>query len=450
MAKPLLDVEKIEARQEAIRELAPLIDWRQHYQARGRLAKERATYRSRLTEWAKASGTIAEGKLFDVLVPVFPFIAVPLLVIFLLGFLTGLQYLLIISVPLAMVGSRVRRVNQAIRQVGELHEMLRAYAQLLQSIEGQQFHSKLLVETQEQLKSGEKPAGQAFKELTGILEMLDNRANPFVGIGLNALMLWDFKYIRQLQQWQRKHGPHLNRWWYAVGVLDALSSLANFSFNHPNFVFPQLEKGEFRFSAENLGHPLIPTLKRINNTFALAQGQKLVILTGANMAGKSTFLRTVGVNLVLAQTGAPVCASGFSLRPVPLFTSMRTTDSLQQEASYFFAELSRLKTMVEKLEAGGELFIILDEILKGTNSKDKENGSKALLRKLVRTNAAGLVATHDLGLCELENEFPATITNQCFEVEMANGQLTFDYRLRNGVCQNMNASYLLKSMGITD
>jgi len=197
-----------------------------------------------------------------------------------------------------------------------------------------------------------------------------------------------------------------------------------------------------------LGHPLLHPEKRVCNDMKLDHWSQVLIVTGANMAGKSTFLRTVGVNLVLAKTGAPVCATSMKVTPVDLYTNMRTTDSLLKDESYFFAELRRIKTVLDKLKDGERFFIILDEMLKGTNSVDKLNGSKELVRKLVHFQAVSLIATHDLKLSEMEKEFPDQVSNKCFEIRIENDELVFDYKLSDGITQTMNATFLMKKMGI--
>jgi len=201
--------------------------------------------------------------------------------------------------------------------------------------------------------------------------------------------------------------------------------------------------------SENCGHPLLKVATRVDNPVFFDGYKQFIIVTGANMAGKSTYLRTVAVNYILAMTGAPVCAAGFQFTPAGVFTSLRTSDDLLQSESYFFAELKRLKNIIDKLQAGEKLFIVLDEILKGTNSRDKQEGSKALLRQLIRYDAAGLIATHDLSLGDLINDYPENIRNKRFEVEIVNDELVFDYRLKEGISQNLNASFLMKKMGIT-
>ncbi len=198
-----------------------------------------------------------------------------------------------------------------------------------------------------------------------------------------------------------------------------------------------------------MGHPLIPKKVRIDNDVLFPSKKQFYVITGANMAGKSTYLRTVGVNLVLALSGAPVCAKQFKTSILQPFTSIKTSDSLSNNESYFYAELLRLQRIIEALKTGESYFIILDEILKGTNSKDKEQGSKALVKKLISLNAGGIIATHDLQLAELRKSFPENVKTACFEVDIENDQLVFDYKLREGVSRNLNATFLMEQMGIS-
>jgi DNA mismatch repair ATPase MutS len=231
-----------------------------------------------------------------------------------------------------------------------------------------------------------------------------------------------------------------------VSEFDAYNSMANFSFNHPTYVVPNLvTDAKSTIQAEALGHPLLLASKRIDNDLTM-NTEDFLIITGANMAGKSTFLRTVALNIVMANCGMSVCAKSFTYKPIKLISSMRTSDSLQNDESYFFSELKRLKFIVDEIKTD-TYFIILDEILKGTNSKDKAEGSKKFVERLVASNSTGLIATHDLSLCVLENELPQ-ITNHYFDAEIVDNELYFDYTFKDGVCQNMNASFLLKKMEI--
>jgi DNA mismatch repair ATPase MutS len=231
---------------------------------------------------------------------------------------------------------------------------------------------------------------------------------------------------------------------------DALCSLANFHFNHPESVFPSIAEDGILLRARGMGHPLIPTRTRVDNPADITGWRHFTIITGANMAGKSTYLRTVGVNLVLAMAGSAVIAVEMTFCPAQLITSIRTRDSLQKNESYFYAELKRLKQIIDRLSQGQKLIILLDEILKGTNSRDKQSGSRALLEKLLHHDASGIIATHDLALGEMEKDHPGNIINKSFEVVIENDLLVFDYKLKEGIARQMNATFLMKKMGITD
>jgi DNA mismatch repair ATPase MutS len=233
-----------------------------------------------------------------------------------------------------------------------------------------------------------------------------------------------------------------------IAETDALVSLGNLAYNQPGYVFPDVHSGGFIFHAERMGHPLLPPGKRVCNDLSLNGWSKVLVITGANMAGKSTFLRTVGVNLLLARLGAPVCAGRMIFTPVKVYTNMRTTDSLLKDESYFFAELKRTKAILDRLEGGERILVILDEMLKGTNSADKLSGSKALIARLLQLRAVALIATHDLKLSEMEVEYPQMVFNKCFEIKLEENDMVFDYLLRDGVTQTMNATFLMKKMGI--
>ena len=227
----------------------------------------------------------------------------------------------------------------------------------------------------------------------------------------------------------------------------SLNSLGTFAFNHPTFVYATIEK-EIVIEATAIGHPLIPQNECIANDFTLGQNKSVLIITGANMAGKSTFLRTIGVNLVLALSGAPLCARTFRCPVIDMRSGMRTADSLKDHQSYFYAELNRLKVIMDDLRSDRPLLILLDEILKGTNSADKQAGSIALVKQLLPHPCLALIATHDLAMGELAKEFPERIQNYCFEATIENDQLSFDYKLKPGLATKMNATFLMRKMGI--
>jgi DNA mismatch repair ATPase MutS len=251
-----------------------------------------------------------------------------------------------------------------------------------------------------------------------------------------------------MEKWKEQHAAEMEKWFEVIADFDALCGLANVSYNNPHWTFPQLSDDN-TYKMNQIRHPLMKTETCVPNDFEVNKVPALQVITGANMAGKSTYLRTIGSNMILAMVGAPVHASAMIFTPIKLISSLRTTDSLAKSESYFYAEIKRLQMIVNRLKRGEKMLILLDEILKGTNSKDKEQGSRQLLLQLLKLKAIGIIATHDISLGEMSKTHGEWISNQCFEVDIMDDQLVFDYRIRSGVAQNMNASFLLKKMGIT-
>ncbi len=294
---------------------------------------------------------------------------------------------------------------------------------------------------------------EALKKLERINGAIDSRGNVVVGILLNLLLFWDFQCLYRILDWQASYGESMPRWLELMREAEAYQSLALYRFQHPHAVDVSWsnEPGIF---CEGATHPLLGA-EAVANPIDVTDIKQFAIITGANMAGKSTYLRTVGVLALMAMRGLPVTAGSMRMKPTRIYTSMLTTDSLGDHASYFFSELKRLRTLVDAIQSGQPHFVILDEILKGTNSVDKAEGSKLFMHKLLEMKlpdgspaARGLIATHDLSLCAMAEEEPQRVENLSFEVEFEQGQLQFDYRLRKGVCQHMNASFLLKEMGL--
>jgi DNA mismatch repair ATPase MutS len=329
-------------------------------------------------------------------------------------------------------------------------ELVKKYSGLLQTVEKEAFNSPYMMGLKGALEGSGGLPSEATKKLSSILNAFEARNNMLMGFLLNFLFLWDMIQVIRTENWQALHREDLPKWLEVLAETDALCSLANFHFNHPGSIFPSPHRDGSLLEAKELGHPLIPVNDRVNNPANILCRRHFTIITGANMAGKSTYLRTVGVNLVLAMTGSAVIAEEMTFRPASLVTSIRTRDSLQKSESYFYAELKRLKYIIDRLHEGEKLIILLDEILKGTNSRDKQSGSIALLTKLLRYEASGLVATHDLALGELEKQYPENITNKSFEVVIENDQLVFDFKLKVGIAKQLNATFLMRHMGIID
>jgi DNA mismatch repair ATPase MutS len=251
-----------------------------------------------------------------------------------------------------------------------------------------------------------------------------------------------------LENWKKENKQHIGDWFNALAEIEALSSLGNLSFNRPHWAFPAISAGQGTFIGDSIGHPLIPVDKLVTNSFTTEESGGLNLVTGSNMAGKSTFLRSVGVNIILAMIGAPVCAKSLIISNMKVISSMRVNDNLEENTSTFYAELKKLKEVIEAVYQNEKVFLLLDEILRGTNSADRHTGSIALIKQLIHHNAVGLIATHDLELAKLADEFPGKLHNYHFDVQVAGDELYFDYKLKRGVCTSMNASLLMKKIGI--
>ena len=265
----------------------------------------------------------------------------------------------------------------------------------------------------------------------------------------NPVLCWGVRYAIKIERWTETYRTHLPYWFDTLAHFDAWNSLSTFAYTHPDYCYPKINTKHFIFEGKELGHPLLDRSLCVTNDVTIAREKYFLVITGANMAGKSTFLRTIGVNHVLACIGAPVYAHSLEVFPGNLVTNLRTTDSLADHESYFFSELKRLKMIIDRLHSGEHLFIILDEILKGTNSEDKQKGSLALMKQLISLNGNGIIATHDLVLGTLEQNYPKNVKNYSFEAEIINDELFFDYKIKEGVAKNMNATFLMKKMGIT-
>ncbi len=447
LKRPYLQPEIIRANQLAVAEMSEMKSWRQDFRAIGLVFEDKKSDKEKILNWIELPPLFGHF-LFSLLLMVIPILTFTMIAFLSFGVISGQSFLLYLVVPLGIAGSFAKKINHRHTQVSKTSEMLTKYAMLLSKIESLNVTSPRLVELKQNLAIGNQSASTSLKKLSSIHTALDNRMNFVSWTLFNGLLLWDILQMRRLENWQKLHRNEIGKWFETIGEIDALICLSNFYFNHPDASFPEILSEENLITAEDLGHPFILRNLRVDNPLSIHKSQFLII-TGANMAGKSTYLRTVGVNLILGMCGAPVCAKAFSFKPVEIYTSIRTSDSLQKNESYFYSELKRLKSIISELKTGRELFIILDEILKGTNSKDKHAGSEALLKQLIRFKAIGIVATHDVALGILQESFPEHILNRCFEVDIDGDRLTFDYKLRDGVSKNMNATLLMREMGIT-
>ena len=438
------DITNIADRQQAIKELAALPEWRQNYSAVAKGVEIEHSAAS-IIKWLKNYKPFL-GKIQYSLSIGFTIASLVLLGL-------GIAEIIPISfagywllLGLGITALFLKKINSLAQHTEHAKDTFRQYALLLEAIENKEFDSELLKSKQKQIRSENRKASELFSQFSKALDALDNRNNLISAILGNGYFLIDIRNSYRIEQWIMKYANKVDDWFEVVTFFDAFNSLGNYAFNHQDYIYPILTDEPVTILAENLGHPLLNSEKRVDSDLELKEEQ-FFIVTGANMAGKSTFLRTVALHIVMANVGLPVCATQSKYKPVKLITSMRTTDSLTDDSSYFFSELTRLKFVVDTIEDDKNYFVILDEILKGTNSTDKAIGSRKFVEKLVKQNATGIIATHDLSLTEIEKELEA-VKNYYFDAEIINDELYFDYKLKEGVCKNMNASFLLKKMEI--
>ena len=430
-------------RQDAIKELANKSDWRQQFQANASLIKVE-TKGATILKFLKAHESILPKniKILPLVVSVLTIIIIGLAIAKITPPIT-IGYWLFVG--LFVTGRYVKKINGLSANADKMRDTFRQYTSLLKAIETETFTSQLLISKQAQIQLKDKKASQILKELSKAMDALDNRSNLISAIFGNGYFLTDIKHTYTIEQWLENYKDKVEDWFEVVAFFDAYNSLGNYAFNHQEYVYPQIVDKNKDTKVTQLGHPLLKSAKRVDNDFEI-KNKQFFIITGANMAGKSTFLRTVSLHIVMANVGLPVCATASVYSPVKLITSMRTSDSLTDDSSYFFSELTRLKYIVDAIKQDN-YFIILDEILKGTNSTDKAIGSRKFVEKLVASHATGIIATHDLSLCEIEKHL-SEVKNHYFDAQIIDDELYFDYTFKKGICQNMNASFLLKKMEI--
>lgn len=325
-------------------------------------------------------------------------------------------------------------------------ELFMKYAYLMDQLAGEKFESELLKDITISVTGQHKFRFELLK-IARIIKNLDFRLNIFVGPFLNIFLFWDILQSISLEKWIAGNHDKFGDWLDKIGTTDAILSLSIVRFNNPTWNFPVFSANEqVLLDAKDVGHPLINNC--VTNEYLLSGASRFDIVTGSNMAGKSTFLRTIGVNVVLGMAGAPVKAVSFAFTPMDVFTYMRISDSIELELSTFHAELERIKNILKYVEKNNKCFLLLDELLRGTNTIDRQTGSIALLKQLIRKGASGIVATHDLNLPEMEKMMPDSIKNYNFSIQSRDEELFFDYKLKHGVCQTFNAALLMKKIGI--
>ena len=421
------------AHQEAIKALTPQLAWRQTFMAHAEQIDDSPSFYDRLQQWA-ATPTPPMGKFMRVFTVILPIVFTLSAII---GYIYDYEVLksiakLLLTINLSVFFFYISKINKEKLGFEHTYAMLYAFKECIAQVEAH-FPEK------------NKQASTHIAQLSRLLDDLDSVSNILVSIPLNIFSFYHLHRYRALLQWKRTYGTHIAQWLETVAATEVLCSFANFAYNNPHFVYPTFNN-QYRISFEDVGHPLIAENERITNNITLDEAH-FIILTGSNMSGKSTFLRTLGVNMLLAQVGLPVCAREAAIHPLPLLVSMRLSDSLSDGKSYFFAEINRIEQIMTVLKRE-RCMVLLDEILRGTNSEDKQYGTIKIIERLLSLKAIGIVATHDIEVCKTADRYPQQLQNKCFESYIHEGELSFDYKLREGICQNKNATFLMEKLGI--
>jgi hypothetical protein len=443
-----LPMQQVIDRQQAIKELASQLEWRQRWQAFAMQTTITATTERKIRTWLSEEKEHFAGTFWRYFLPVYSTLTIGSAAAAIFGYIPGTAFssLFLLYLIISLLMSR-QAILPYIHLTGIVKETatLQALIKWLESLSMQAAPVKNL---QVDIRNGNTSAASEIAGLKVILDRFDLRNNIFGLLVFNSFLLWDVRQMRALNAWRRRNRNHVAGWFNAIAEMEVLHSISTLHFNYPEWCFPEITNQHFTLSGTAIGHPLLAVDQRVSNDFDMAGVAQIGLITGSNMAGKSTFLRSLGVNCVLALMGAPVCAAAFRLSPLQLVSSMRIADNLAENTSTFYAELKKLRTIIERVKAHEKVFILLDEILRGTNSYDRHTGAAALLKQLIKEDAVAVIATHDVELAQLETNYPSAVKNYHFDVQVEGEELYFDYKLKTGVCQSLNASILMKKIGI--
>lgn len=439
------DIDDITKKQEVVKELGGLATWRQKFYALATLVKTEASA-SYVSKWLQEYKSFTPS-FSKVLSYVFSVLSLGSFVAYYFQWISGFIVLGIFGLGLLITGRYFKRVGELAHHASKVQSTFQQYAKLIAHIEEQEMSGSMLSRKRNTIINKELATSQKLLAFSKLLDALDQRNNILVSPLVNGFFLRDILISHKIENWIKTYKDEVPIWFKAIAFFDGYNSLGNYVFNHFSYQFPDIvDSGNTLESIKSI-HPLLDPKAAVPSDIKIGNEQ-FFIVTGANMAGKSTFLRSVALQIVMGNMGLPLAAEKVSYNPIKLITSMRTTDSLTDDESYFFSELKRLKFIVDEIK-NDRYFIILDEILKGTNSTDKAIGSRKFIDKLVASNSTGIIATHDLSLTEAAKEL-APVENYFFDAQIVNDELFFDYTLKKGICKNMNASFLLKKMEIVD
>lgn len=437
-----LDV--VRARQEAVKELRPKLDLREDLSLLGEGVPSGESAQG-LAAWANGPYWNIASWIRPTAIAISVATATTLILWF-IGY-SPIPFLVVLIIRQIFLYQLKKPVQRVISEVDGPGNNLSLLSDLLKRLEHERYESKRLVELRAALDVAGSPPSHQIARLSRLVELLDSRRN-FIFAPFAEILLWPLQCAIAIEKWRQNTGPAVERWLAAVGEFEALNSFASYAYEHPHDPFPELKESQGHFEAEAMGHPLIPERRNVRTDLRLTNELRVLIVSGSNMSGKSTLLRTVGVNTVLALAGGPVRAKSLSVSPLQVGASIRIQDSLQAGASRFYAEITRLRQIVELTEGERPVLFLLDEILHGTNSHDRQIGGEKVVGGLLKRGAIGLITTHDLALARIADELGARAANVHFEDHLEDGQMRFDYLLRPGVVQRSNALELMRSVGL--
>jgi hypothetical protein len=443
---PLNKTEILE-QQNAVKELSQKPFWGQQLQAYGVSQEITMATEQKVAKWLALEEKSFNNR-FKPLLYIYPFITLGSLYLSLAGYISASFFLLLLLIFFGISTSFSKKITPVYNLLSKIVSEISVLYNELNWFEKEAFESKLLTGLQQKINHRSIRASDNIMALRNILNSFDTRLNVVAFAILNTFFLWDLWQIMALKKWKDQNSVIVPLWFETIAQIEVINSFATLSFNHPAWCFPSIADEHFVLSGEEIGHPLISEKLRVPNSFDMNGIGKIDLITGSNMAGKSTFLRSVGVNMILAYAGASVCAKKMTVSIAKLMSTMRVADNLAENTSTFYAELKRLKSIIESVINQEKVVIMLDEILRGTNSIDRHTGSSALIKQLIKHNAVALIATHDIELAKLENEFPGNVRNYHFDVQVKGEELFFDYKLKKGICTSLNASLLMKKIGI--
>lgn len=438
-------------RQTAVKELSGKNNWRLNLQSSLLFAvKQDKDQLKRLFAYLKMPIVIPNEKLLTIYIRIAPLAILASIVASF--FYHDAIYVAVVVVLIngRLATSHGEQVDKADLLAGRIGKELANYAEVFKSIENEEFTSPYCQNIAGKVKSRQGSSVSAeIKALSKIINNLNARLNIVLGIILNGIFVWNVKQVIAIEHWKQKNSDGIEEAFGVVAEFETLISLAALSINYPDWTYPEIkDSAGYTLTAKAIAHPLISSRARVENDYQLNDTLKIDIITGSNMAGKSTFLRTLGINTILALSGAPVCAESMKVSVMTIISYMRIKDSLNESTSTFKAELDRLQMLLAAVDGPEKVFFLIDEMLRGTNSVDKYKGSKAVIEQLIRKKGVGLVATHDLQIALLEQKYPGYIRNFYFDIQVINGEMLFDYKIKDGECKTFNASLLLKQIGI--